>query len=156
MTKEPPPRSITGLCAVYIAHRLLSSHRVGDLLLSINDVTLIGETAARVENIIKTLPRGPVRFVVMAPPRNVTGVGLKPDKEELTMLPPAIQPPSSPPSLPPPQPTPSEEQIMEDEGVVSVQVCVCVCVCVCGMHACVCVCVCVHVCMCVCVYIHVN
>ena len=89
-------------------------------MLSINDATLIGETVARVENIIKALPRGPVQFVAMAPPRNVTGTGFKSDKE--TTVPLATQPPPSPASLQPPQPTPSGEQIVEDEGVVTVQV----------------------------------
>ena len=46
--------------------------RVGDHLLSINDISLIGDTVAHAEAVISKLSRGPVRIVATAPPRNVT------------------------------------------------------------------------------------
>lgn len=51
--------------------------RVGDHLISINDQSLLGKGLAEAEAIVKSLPRGPVRIVAMAPPRNVTGGGMK-------------------------------------------------------------------------------
>lgn len=51
--------------------------RVGDHLISINDDNLLGKRLAEAEAIVKSLPRGPVRIVAMAPPKNVTGGGIK-------------------------------------------------------------------------------
>ena len=46
--------------------------RVGDHLLSVNDISLIGDTVSHAEAILNKLGRGPVRIVAMAPPRDVT------------------------------------------------------------------------------------
>lgn len=51
--------------------------RVGDHLISINDENLLGKRLAEAEAIVKSLPRGAVRIVAMAPPKNVTGGGIK-------------------------------------------------------------------------------
>lgn len=130
-------RSISGAkflhkCAVtFIFSPLSTSCRVGDILLSINDVQLIGHTSAKAESVIKALPRGIVRFTAMAPPRDVTGRGFKPKEEKLTQPPPPPPSTTPPPHLPPhpSDTTPSGRQIVEDEGVVKVQVRVCMCMC---------------------------
>ena len=51
--------------------------RVGDHLISINDKSLLGKRLSEAEGIVKSLPRGLVRIVAMAPPKNVTGGGIK-------------------------------------------------------------------------------
>ena len=59
------------LCANYNCFVSLC-FRVGDNLLSINDISLIGDTVAHAEAFINKLSRGPVRIVAMAPPRDIT------------------------------------------------------------------------------------
>lgn len=49
--------------------------KVGDHILSVNDESFIGKTVKECEDFLKALPKGQVRFVVMAPPRDVTGSG---------------------------------------------------------------------------------
>lgn len=51
-------------------------HRVGDILLSINDESVIGLSPQKAESCLKGLPKGPFRLTVMAPPRDVTGEGM--------------------------------------------------------------------------------
>ena len=93
--------------------------RVGDHLLSINDISLIGDTVAHAEAVISKLSRGPVRIVATAPPRNVTvqmtspkGLHLANRMERtaptsISDLKPFVSPPS------------------EEEGVITVQVSSC-------------------------------
>lgn len=54
--------------------------RVMDHLLSVGESSLIGKTVSEAEAVIKALPRGPVTLVAMAPPRNVTGSGIRPTR----------------------------------------------------------------------------
>lgn len=83
--------------------------RPGDQLLTINNQNLTDLKQA--EAIVKALPRGPVKIIVMAPPRDVTGViKNKP-------LPPT-KPPSTESGLGNIEPIGREA----DEGVISVQV----------------------------------
>lgn len=51
--------------------------RLGDHLISINDESLLGKRLPEAEAIVKSLPRGAVRIIAMAPPRNVTSGGIK-------------------------------------------------------------------------------
>ena len=51
--------------------------RAGDHLISINDESLLGKRLAEAEAIVKSLPRGSVRIVAMAPPKDVTSGGIK-------------------------------------------------------------------------------
>ena len=51
--------------------------KVGDHILSVNDESFIGKSITECEAFLKALPKGQVRFVVMAPPRDVTGSGIK-------------------------------------------------------------------------------
>ncbi len=49
-------------------------YRVGDILLAINDDNvLVGWSEAKVESVLKSLPRGNFRLTVMAPPKDVSG-----------------------------------------------------------------------------------
>lgn len=50
--------------------------RVGDILLSINDESMIGMSEEKAEKCLKALPRGPFRLTVMPPPKDVTGEGM--------------------------------------------------------------------------------
>ena len=83
--------------------------RPGDQLLSINNEILTD--LKQTEAIVKALPRGPVKIIAMAPPRDVTGI-IK--KEPL----PPTKPPSMESGLGHIQPIGRES----DEGVISVQV----------------------------------
>lgn len=95
-----------------------SQYRVGDWLLSVNNHT--PKSATHANEVIKSLPRGPVHVVAMAPPCNVTGLS-----EGVCPAPPTepAPPPSSgheslpevPPAPPPqgseaPAPHPTGEQ----------------------------------------------
>lgn len=47
--------------------------RIGDILLAINDESVVGMDEKTAESRLKALPRGLFRLTVMAPPKNVTG-----------------------------------------------------------------------------------
>lgn len=68
--------------------------RVGDILLSINNQSVVGLSAEKAQDYLKRLPRGPFTLTVMAPPRDVTGEG--------TIMTPSGQP-HSPSSVQPPK-----------------------------------------------------
>ena len=100
-----------------------SLSRIGDHLLSINDTSLIGETVSGTERILRALPKGAVKIMAMAPPRDVTGTRNDKDSEEgkeEQVEPAAAKPPSPPSSPPPPLPTatPSGQKGKEDEGII--------------------------------------
>lgn len=80
----------------------LSQPRAGDWLLSVNKHT--PTSAAHANDVIRSLPRGPVHVVAMAPPSNVTGLS-----EDVIPAAPAEPPPPLPPgqeTLPEVPPTP--------------------------------------------------
>ena len=80
--------------------------RIGDHLFSINDTSLIGESVANAERVLRALPQGAVRIVAMVPPKDVTGAGYS-----------TPSPPSSPPLS---TATPSGK---EGEGIIKAVVC---------------------------------
>lgn len=92
----------------------VSIHRVGDHLLSVNETSLIGVDVARAETIIKGVPRGVVRFVAMVPPKDVTAVGSPPSHHPTSL-------PSTPPPPPPPPASPLPE-VIDEPGIIRVQV----------------------------------
>ena len=53
-------------------HYNFSTYRVGDQILSVNDTSFIGKPLPECEKLLKSLPKGQVKFVVMAPPKDVT------------------------------------------------------------------------------------
>ncbi len=57
-------------------HTHTHTHRVGDHILSVNGTSFIGKPLAECESFLKKLPKGQVKFVAMAPPKDVTGNGL--------------------------------------------------------------------------------
>lgn len=58
---------------ILLAICIIYSCRVGDVLLSINDESMVGLNAEKAEAYLKNLPRGPFRLTVMAPFKDVTG-----------------------------------------------------------------------------------
>lgn len=113
-------------------------HRVGDWLLSVNKHT--PTSAAHANDIIKSLPRGPVHVVAMAPPSDVTGLSEgvcpTPPTEPTPPPSPGHETPPEVPSVPPPQgseappPDPTGEQpwstnsesAVEEDKVIEVEV----------------------------------
>ena len=93
---------------------------MGDHLLSINDHSLIGVDVDTVESIIKALPRGVARFVAMAPPKDVTGSGLKNGNQSRGSMP--SQQSTLPSALPPPPPASPLPEVIDEPGIVRVQV----------------------------------
>lgn len=101
--------------------------RVGDHLISVNDESLLGKRLAEAESIIKSLPRGPVRIVAMAPPRNVTNGGMKesgPSTEDSKPTPSNHTPVNSKPLSTSVSEvrskSPSGRQVVDEEGIVRV------------------------------------
>ena len=100
-----------------------TSHRVGDQLLSINDTSLIGVDLTVAEVAVKALSRGVVRFAAMAPPKDVTGSGLKggatlghqPQDAPSSHLPPISSSPPPPPASPLPE-------IIDEPGIIRAKV----------------------------------
>lgn len=66
---------------------------MGDSLLSINDQSVIGWSVKDAEGLLKSLPRGPFQLTVMAPPKDVTGTGIRETTQHGLPAPPS--PPSS-------------------------------------------------------------
>lgn len=81
------------------------THRVGDHILSVNDVSFIGKPLSDCESFIKGLPKGQVKFVAMGPPKDVTRGGIKPEPSVYTGV-------SS---------STSGRQIVAEEGVVKAE-----------------------------------
>ena len=93
---------------------------MGDHLLSINQHSLIGVDVDTAESIIKALPRGVVHFVAMAPPRDVTGSGFNSGRQSSGLTPSRQSP--LPSTLPPPPPASPVPEVIDEPGIVRVQV----------------------------------
>ena len=98
-------------------------HRVGDHLLSVNDTSLIGVDLTVAEAAVKALSRGVVRFAAMAPPKDVTGSGLK-GGATLGHQPPDAPSSHLPPisSSPPPPPASPLPEIIDEPGIIRAKV----------------------------------
>lgn len=113
--------------------------RVGDWLLSVNKHA--PKSAAHANEVIKSLPRGPVHVVAMAPPSNISslseGAGPQPLAKPAPLPPPGRKSVSEVPPVPPPvgpeapPPRPTGEQALltagepvstEEEKVIEVEV----------------------------------
>ncbi len=65
------------VCTCITPHmHTMHTHRVGDHILSVNSTSFIGEPLAKCKSFLKGLPKGKVKFVAMAPPKDVTGNGV--------------------------------------------------------------------------------
>lgn len=82
---------------------------MGDQILSVNGESFIGKSITDCEAILKALPKGQVRFVAMAPPRDVTGSGLHVTSQDERKTP--AQTESSPP----------QGKVVEEKGVIRAQ-----------------------------------
>ena len=94
--------------------------RVGDILLSVNEESMVGVSVERAEGILKSLPRGLFRLTVMPPPKDVTRSSASPPDTSAVPpspapLPPHAVPPPPPHAVPPPQ-EPMSTTVRSDGG----------------------------------------
>ena len=76
---------------------------------------------ATAESMVKNVSRGVVRFVAMAPPKDVTGVGMKSgdDSSNHPPLPSTLLPSSTSPPPPPASPLP---EVIDEPGIIRTKV----------------------------------